>query len=157
MARFAKKNNWDFWRVADEIVYAFLPFAVLVQLGCFFDGSVVGRPTGMPWGVFFPGELIRRQPVALFTAIFFMALWFFLLKAERSWRSWNWYPSGKEGFIFLFFLGLSLLTVLGLAFLEQGRVYYLWFKRLSSFLAFLVINGLFFKRAGFKIQKSFKK
>lgn len=150
---FCQKNRWEFWRVADEIIFGFLPFGVLIQLGCFFDGCSLGIPTSMPWGMFFPGDFIRRQPVSLFAAFIFFLIWVLLLRVERHWRTWDWYKSSAEGFISLSFLGLAFLTSFLLAFLEEERLYYLWFKRGTSLLGFFLILILFYKRSGIKLRK----
>lgn len=150
---FCRKNRWELWRVADEVVFGFLPLSVLIQLGCFFDGCSLGIPTSMPWGMFFPGDFIRRQPVSLFGALFFFLIWILLLRIERHWRTWNWYKSSAEGFIGLSFLGLAFLTGFILAFLEEGRLYYLRFKQGTTFLGFLLVLILFFKRSGIELKR----
>jgi phosphatidylglycerol:prolipoprotein diacylglycerol transferase len=96
---FSKKQRWDIWKVADELTLAFLPLAILWQAGLFLSGAPLGRPTGAVWGLFFPGDLIRRQPVSLFALLLSLFVLGFLLKIERSWRTWRWYPSGRPGLI----------------------------------------------------------
>lgn len=150
---FCRKNRWDLWRIADEITFGFLPFSVLVHLGCFLDGCSLGIPTSMFWGIFFPGDFVRRHPVSLFKMILFFFIWLLLLRIERHWRTWNWYKSSAEGFVSLSFLGLTLLGSFFLAFLEEGRVYYLWFERGILFLGFLLTLLLFYKRSGLKKGK----
>lgn len=157
MIWFCQKNNWDFWQVADEVIFGLLPFAVLTQLGCFFDGCSLGIPTSMPWGVFFPGDFIRRQPVSLFGAIAFFLIWIFFLRIERQWRTWDWYKSRAEGFISLSFLGLAFLVSFKLAFLEAGRLYYLWVKKITALFGFFLVLILFYKRSGIEIKKESKK
>ncbi|MBM3205525.1 prolipoprotein diacylglyceryl transferase, partial [Candidatus Shapirobacteria bacterium] len=49
--RFAKKEKWLFWQVADEVTFGIFPFLILLQIGSFFDGSGFGRSTIMPWGL----------------------------------------------------------------------------------------------------------
>ncbi len=153
---FCKRNRWDLWRVADEVTFGLLPFPVLIQIGSFFDGCVVGVPTSMPWGMFFPGDLIRRQPVSLFGAIFFFLIWIFLLQIERQWRSWDWYKSKAEGFISLAFLGLSLFVSFLLAFIEEEKLYFLWFKKITTLLGFFLVLLVFYRRAGIKKQEKKK-
>jgi len=152
-----RKNRWEVWRVADEVVFGFLPLSVLIQLGCFFDSCSLGIPTSMSWGMFFPGDLIRRQPISLFGALIFFLIWIFLLRIERHWRTWDWYKSSAEGFISLVFLELIFLTSFLLAFLEERRVYYLWFKQGTALLGFFLVLVLFYQRSGIKIKKESKK
>ncbi len=125
ISRFCKKEKWDFWQIADEATFGVLPLAVLSQIGCFFDGCLVGKPTNMPWGMFFPGSLLRQHPVSLFGAISILIIWLFLLKIERRWRMWEWYKSKANGLIFLTFSMLALLFNLPLAFLKETGVYFL--------------------------------
>jgi len=121
---FSRQQKWDFWRIADETTYGILPFLFLFQLGAFFDGSGAGKPTSMPWGIFFPGSLVRQNPVSLMMAIFIFLIWVFLLRIERQWRTWKWYKSQKPGFIALSFLGLLCLVNLPLAFLKENKLYF---------------------------------
>lgn len=153
---FCRNNRWDFWRVADEVSFGFLPFVVLVQVGCFFDGCVLGKPTSLPWGMFFPGDFIRRQPVSLFGAMLFFLIWLFLLQIERHWRTWSWYKSKADGLVALFFWGLSFLAIFILAFLEEDNLYFLWFKKIGSLLGFLLMGIVFLRRAGIKAKQEKK-
>lgn len=156
MIWFCRRNRWDLRRVADEVTFGFLPLAVLVQLGCFFDGCSLGTPTSMPWGMFFPGDFIRRQPVSLFGAILFFLIWIFLLRIERHWRTWGWLKSQVESFVSLSFLGLALASSFLVAFLEEGRVYYLWTKRGATLFGFFLVLIVFYKRLGFKMRRGVK-
>jgi len=131
---FSRRQKWDFWRVADEVTFGILPFFVLVQLGAFFDGANSGKPTNMPWGVFFPGSLLRQHPISLFMAIFLFLIWFFLLRIERQWRTWTWYKSQAPGFITLTSLGLMFFTNFLLAFLKETKLYFYWLEIILSSL-----------------------
>lgn len=152
LIRFCKKNNRSFWPVADEIAFSYLPLMVLIQIGCFFDGCLRGIPTSLPWGMFFPNDFIRRQPLALYNSVFFFLIWLFLLRAERRWRTWSWYKSSAEGFISLSFLSLALATSFLLAFLEDGGLYYLWFKKIATLFGLLAILIIFYRRSEIKIE-----
>ncbi len=125
---FGKKNKWDFWAVFDELAFAICPFAILFYLGLFLDGSLVGSPTAMPWGIFPPGSLVKSHPVAVFAMVAYLLIWLILLRIERDWRTWRWYKSKRKGFIFFTFLLLALLTSLSLAFLTLNDLYYLLIK-----------------------------
>jgi len=133
LALFSRWQKWDFWRITDEVTFGILPFLFLFQLGSFFDGSGAGKPTGMPWGIFFPGSLVRQHPVSLMMAILIFLIWIFLLRIERNWRTWSWYKSQKPGFIALVFLGLLSLVNLPLAFLKENKLY---FFLIDIFLSF---------------------
>lgn len=154
---FVKKQKWDYWRVLDEIVYGILPFVVLFQTSLFFDGSARGKPTAMPWGVYFPGSLLRRQPISLFLAMAAFVVWVFLLRIERDWKAWSWYKSPKSGFPVLFFLISFSLVNFVVAFWRSGRLYWCWAEIILSFLGFaLGVVGLYLRSEyEFKLRKLF--
>jgi len=154
---FCRQNRWNLFKTTDEISFSFLPFLVLFQLACFFDGSLKGVPTNMPWGVFFPGDFIRRQPVALFGALALLLIWFLLLWIERRWRVWQGLKDQSAGLVTLIFLNLSFLASLVLAFWQEGGVYYLWIERGLIFLGFLLISFFFLKRWQIKPIKKNKR
>ncbi len=145
---FIKKQKWEIWKVSDEIVFGVLPLLVLIQLGSFFDGSGQGRPTNMPWGLFFPGSLVRRQPVSLFSSIFLLAIWIFLLKIERQWRDWEWYKSKAEGFITLIFFILFFALNFLLAFWKENRLYFYWLEIILYGICFFIALLVFYIRSG---------
>lgn len=131
---FIKKEKWNFWQVGDEITFGVVPFLFLIQLGMFFDGSTPGRPTAMPWGMFFPGSLVRQHPVSLYAAIFLLLVWIFLLRIERKWRTWEWYKDKSSGFVVLTFITLLFFLTLLLAFLEGSKLYLFWLEVILSLL-----------------------
>ena len=53
------------------------------RIGCFLTGCCAGIPTGLPWGVAFPPEIIRRHPTQLYESAGVLALFFFLKRIER--------------------------------------------------------------------------
>ncbi len=156
MFYYIRKNRWDFWRVLDEVVFGLAPFAVLFHLGCFFDGCQLGRETSALWGVFFPGSLLRRQPVSLFEALAFFIIWLFLLRIERRWRTWEWYKSHAEGFLSLVFFILAFFFSFWLAFLEAGKVYWLYFKQLSSLILVAGAVVLLYRLSSRKIKEDLR-
>ncbi len=154
---FAKKEKWEFWRVADEIMFGFLPFLILFQIGSFLDGSGFGRTTNMPWGMYFPGTLLKCHPISLFSAVFLSAIWYFLLKIERNWRIWDWYKNKEGGLITLSGLGLILTTHLLLAFLREAGVYFYWLGIGLTVSGLIVTVILFFINSGQNFSKNFLK
>jgi len=145
---FSKKEKWDFWLIVDEVTYGVLPFSVLVQIGAFLAGANPGKPTTMPWGIYFPGTLVRSQPISLFFAFGLALIWVFLLKIERDWRTWDWYKSKAPGFIFLSFLGLAFLTSLILVFWSNTKLYWLWLKIILGLIGTITVGLIFFYRSG---------
>lgn len=149
----AKKEKWNFFRLADELVFGLAVFAALIHLGAFLDGSFLGAETGMFWGVFFPGDLVRRQPVGIFYFFLFVLLWGWLLRIERRWRIWEWYKSKKEGFLFLTFLIGSGLIYFLLAFLKPAGLYSTLREKVVSSLFLLLTGGFLYFRSGKKLTK----
>lgn len=143
-----KIEKWSFWRLGDQVVYGILPLFVLSQLGSFLDGSGQGKKTGMPWGIFSPGSLIKRQPLSLFFAILILLIWFLLARIERRWRIWSWYKSQADGFVFLVFLGLLFFSNLLLAFWRDSKIYFYWGEILLSFVGLVACGVLFYLRSG---------
>ena len=137
---FFRRFRWDYWSVLDEVVYGLLPGLILFQLGNFFRGHLPGKPTQLPWGIYFPGDLLRRQPVALYSALGLVLFWLFLKLIERRWRSWSW-GKAKVGLIaslFLFFL--SSINLL-LAFCREMDLYSFWLELVLN----LAVIGLAMK------------
>lgn len=145
---FSKIQKWDFWQIADELTFALLPFAVLSQIGAFLDGSTPGKPTVMPWGIYFPGTLVRSQPISLFMAVALFIVWIFLLRIERYWRTWDWYKSKASGFVFLVFLGGAFLASFLLDFWSLTKIYWLWLKITLSLIGIATVGLIFFYRSG---------
>ena len=81
-------RNAPFANVADAL-------ALVAPLGLFFgrianfiNAELVGRPTGLPWGVIFPGESFARHPSQLYEAllegpVLMAALWWFARAGRR--------------------------------------------------------------------------
>ena len=150
---FTKRQKWNFWKVGDELVFSLLPFFILAQLGCFFDGSPLGKVTGMPWGMYFPGSFLRRQPVPLFYAILLLLSWLILLRLERHWRFWNWYKSKASGLLFLLFCAALFFSNLILAFLRETRLYFYWLEVSLSISALIASVIIIYFRSGRKITE----
>lgn len=142
----ARAWKWNFWQIADELAFAVLPLAVLGQVGAFLAGSTPGRPTLMPWGLYFPGTLVRSQPISLLMAIGFFAIWLYFLKVERDWRSWAWYKSQAPGLIFLLFLGLGASLTLVIDFLTVSGIYWLGLKTITCLLLLLAVGVMIWRR-----------
>lgn len=141
-----KMKKWDFWRVVDEVVFGILPFLILLKIAAFFDGSEQGRPTVLPWGVFYPGSFVRQHPVSLYSAAGFLMIWIFLLKIENKWRFWQWYKSQEPGFLFLVFLILAGFINLGVAFLTDLALYWFLVKVFLSLLTIIISGGILWKK-----------
>lgn len=145
---FSKKERWNWWQIADEVTFGILPLLFLVQMGFFFDGSDPGRPTSMPWGVYFPGRLFRSQPVSLFSAAALFLIWLFLLRIERQWRTWQWYKSKKNGLIVLLFLILIFSMSFVIAFWRHSGIYWYWAEIVLSFLGAISAGVILYFHSG---------
>lgn len=143
--------KWNFWQVVDELAFAVLPLAVLSQVGAFLAGSTPGRPTLMPWGLYFPGMLVRSQPISLLMAMGFFAMWIYFLKVERNWRGWLWYKSKDPGLIFLLFLALGIGLTFLVDFWTIAEIYWLGLKIIACLVSLLAIGIIIFDRSGRKI------
>lgn len=154
---FCKKAKWDFWQISDEALFGILPWLVLAQIGSFLTGSGQGKATVMPWGVFFPGSLVRRQPVAIFYALGFLGLWVFLLRIEREWRFWSWCKIKTNGFLTLIFSGFLTLFNLLLALLKDNQIYLTAVELSVNLLGLLIAGGVYYVRSGGKIKISGKR
>ncbi|MFC1790016.1 prolipoprotein diacylglyceryl transferase [Patescibacteria group bacterium] len=136
---FSKKEKWSFYKLADQLVFGICLFALFAQIGMFLDGSNLGKETSALWGLYFPGDMVRRQPVSLFEAIFYLGIGILLLKIERAWRGWEWYKSQKDGFLFFLFFILLGFFKFSLAFLKPVGVY----SSLVEKIVGLIIGGAF--------------
>lgn len=151
LAYYCRKEKWSFWKVADEVSFAILPFLMFFQAGCFFDGSQLGRPTAGLLGMYFPGSLVKRFPLSLFWLGLLFGLWFFLLWLEREWQMFSWYKSKADGLISLLLLGLLSLLNLILVFTKETGLYFFYLE-IGLSLALLITAVLFIiKRSGRKI------
>ena len=55
LAVWSRRHRVPLWRVTDAITPAILVAIILVRWGNFMNGELYGDPTGLPWGVVFPG------------------------------------------------------------------------------------------------------
>lgn len=98
----AKARKIDFWTLADFLVPA-VPIALFFgRMGNFFNLELVGRETGKPWGVYFPGHPFLRHPSQLYEA-FFEGVVLFLLFSYLRRKS---LPNGVLSALFLGTYGL---------------------------------------------------
>jgi len=85
----ARRGSLSFAEMADITALAFPIGIMLVKIGNFIDGELVGRLTTVPWGIVLPGHGgLPRHPSQLYEAlleglVIFVILWRFRLSAER--------------------------------------------------------------------------
>lgn len=145
---FSRRQNLDFWQLADEFSYGLLPLLILVQIGAFFDGSGFGKPTILPWGVYAAGSLVKRHPLPLMMALGFFIAWIFLLRIERNWRAWRWYKSKAHGLIALSFGALTMGFNFLIAFLKDNLLYWYWLEIGLSLALVGLFLGIIYFRSG---------
>ncbi|MCX7816063.1 MAG: prolipoprotein diacylglyceryl transferase [Syntrophales bacterium] len=78
-----KRRGWDFWFIADLFAPAVPLGYTFGRFGNFINGELYGRPTEMPWGMYFPADTngLLRHPSQLYEALsegifLFLILWF---------------------------------------------------------------------------------
>ncbi len=108
LTRYAKKVKWDHFEILDFWALAVACSTIVIWLGYFFAGIGFGTPTSMPWGIVFPGVFEKHHPLQLYAAVFYTIVFAYLMWAERNYRMFTWYRSGKKtaqtGFVFSVFV-----------------------------------------------------
>ncbi len=111
--RFAIQNKWDGFEILDLWSMSATAAIILLNIGAFFSGSGVGYTTSLPWGVRFPGLIDPAHPVQLYTALWFILLYWYLSWAENRYRTFSWYRGSKKaaqtGFLISIFTIFSAL------------------------------------------------
>ncbi len=106
--RFARKQKWDTFEVLDFWVLSLSLALSFLWVGALFDGVGFGNPTGLPWGVIFPGVLEKHHPTQIYAALLYVVLFFSLSRLEYTYRLFEWYKakrkSAQSGFLFCVFL-----------------------------------------------------
>lgn len=93
----AKVRKIDFWTLADFLVPA-VPIAIFFgRMGNFFNLELIGRETGKPWGMHFPGYPSLRHPSQLYEAFFEGIVLFLLFLILRKKK----FPEGMLSAMFL--------------------------------------------------------
>lgn len=78
-----KKNNMDFFRIADLIIPTCPLGLGFGRIGNFINGELYGKPSDLPWAMVFPdGGPLPRHPSQLYEAFLeglclFIILWFY--------------------------------------------------------------------------------
>jgi len=97
------RQKMPFWEVADMAApYLALAYAI-GRVGCFLNGCCYGKPTGLPWGVVFPGvDGLPRHPTQVYSSLAALGLFAFL--------SWLYRRRSFSGQVFLCYVaGYALM------------------------------------------------
>lgn len=83
---YIKKNNLNFWKIADVIAPS-IPIAHAIgRIGCFLRGCCYGIETTLPWGIQHLGEI--RHPTQIYSSIALFLIFIFLSKQKYK-KSFN--------------------------------------------------------------------
>ncbi|MBU1038464.1 MAG: prolipoprotein diacylglyceryl transferase [Candidatus Omnitrophica bacterium] len=104
MAAFAKlrPRPVSFLACADFGLPLIILHQAFTRIGCFMAGCCYGPVTGLPWGCYFAGETLKRQPTQIYFAISLLVIFFYALYLLKK----N-LPKGVVFFTALFTYGLS--------------------------------------------------
>ena len=98
---FSRKNNISLWEFSDLLCPAVPLGYTFGRLGNFFNSELYGRPTSMPWGMFFPSDPAHtlRHPSQLYEAfcegiVLFTLLWWIRKKKCLRHRMFGLYLTG---------------------------------------------------------------
>lgn len=109
------------WEILDYWSRATCLGLVFYNLGLFLDGTGGGYITTSPLGLSFPNLTTKIHPTQLYSAIFYLLIFFLLAHLEKNYRTYGWYrgnrSQAKTGFITITFLTcLSLFSLFLLIF-----------------------------------------
>ncbi len=125
-----------FWKTVDLVIPAGAFAEGVGRIGCFLTGCCAGTPTGLPWGVVFPPELVRRHPAQLYESFGMFGIFFLLKRLERRDP-----PAGT--ILFTAFLYYGLLRF-GLEFIRQdARLPFLGLSVAQWISLVLIAGGVF--------------
>jgi phosphatidylglycerol:prolipoprotein diacylglycerol transferase len=151
---FCHRHKWDFYKLADVLVFGIIPGQILVSLGTFFDGSGFGTKTTLPWGIIFPGLSYKVHPISLYQIIFLGFLLWLVYKLVRQYRFFNWYKGKRTeaapGFLFLTYLLFFGIFRFALEFVSRESLYLLNLS-IGNWLSLVIILGaliLLYERTG---------
>ncbi|MDI9571201.1 MAG: prolipoprotein diacylglyceryl transferase [Pseudomonadota bacterium] len=136
---FCRRRGLDFWRLADFFSPAIPLGYTFGRIGNFINGELYGRPTDIPWGMYFPldSEGLLRHPSQLYEAfgegiLLFVALWFLRKR------------SPFDGFLLAAYLiGYGLIRFF-IEFFRQPdiQIGYLWgFLTMGQLLCLIMVGG----------------
>jgi phosphatidylglycerol:prolipoprotein diacylglycerol transferase len=141
---FLKKRGLPVLKTADMVI----PYVALAQsigrIGCLLNGCCYGKPTHLPWGIYFPGKPFALHPTQIYFCLNALAVFLILSVIQRRKRFngqtfifyFLLYPFGR--FLIEFLRGDSPRIILGIFTLSQ----------LISAVLFFLALGLYSRKKG---------
>jgi phosphatidylglycerol:prolipoprotein diacylglycerol transferase len=131
---FLKKKGFLIWKIADIII----PYLALGQsigrLGCFLNGCCYGKPTFLPFGVYFPGGEVPIHPTQLYESLatlgIFLILGILRERPHQDGRIFTYYLLfySSARFFLEFLRGDNLPFILGLTIYQVISVVIFFFS-----------------------------
>ncbi len=75
---YLKRQHWPVWMSFDLLCLGLVLAQVIERVGLFFGNGYLGSQTSFFLGLISPNETIKRHPVALYEAFFYLLTFFFL-------------------------------------------------------------------------------
>jgi len=116
----AKKIDWK--NILDIVVIPIPLLATFIRLGNFFNSEIVGKATGLPWGVQFPlyeTNPILRHPSQIYEALIACTLYFILYTLYKKCSK-----KLQPLFIFHLFLFLYFTSRFAIEFVKEYPLYF---------------------------------
>lgn len=133
---YCQKQKWDFFKVADFIVFGLILGLILVNLGRFISIFDVGD-----WHTFIP----------LGASLIYLLFYFLFLHLDKNYRTYGWYKNKRgeaaPGFLILFFLISTHLINLVENFLLDWPQVFSW-PKLENILIIVLASLVFYSRSG---------
>lgn len=133
------RTRSPFWNLADCLALVAPIGLFLGRLANFINAELVGRPTDVPWGIIFPGELFARHPSQLYEALlegpFLLSLLWLVTRRNR-----------RDGVVAGLFLCLYGVVRVGVEFTRQpdaqiGFIAFGWLTMGQALSAIIVVAG----------------
>jgi len=149
-----KRSRLDFFAVADALSPGTTVVTIFGWLGAFLNGTAIGVPTTLPWGITFPGLLEKRHPAQIYALLLTIGLFTFLWWSESKYRTFNWYrgnkSSARPGFLTMTYLVGMGLTGLLVSLVTTADQFWFGLPATTWFWGGLTMGGMIglYRRSG---------
>lgn len=118
---FCRRHKVRLAYILDALAFA-LPYALILgEIGSLLDGTEVGLPTSLPWGISYIGFLEKRHPVQLYEIAALIVIIVMLTFMARRAKKRNW-AYGIIGVWFFIFYSIVMFCIESV---KVGSVYFL--------------------------------